>query len=168
MWYTYKIDEIERKLRTTVRLGLKNKEVTERQIKYGKNIIQEGKKENIFIKFIKQFNDFMIIILIIAAIVSAIVSKVEGTGDYFDSIIIIAIVIFNGIMGLIQEVKAEKSIEALKKMTSPTAKVKRDGKIQIINGEDIVPGDIIILEAGNYIPADVRLANTYNFKVYSA
>ena len=165
MWYTYKIDEIERKLRTTVRLGLKNKEVTERQIKYGKNIIQEGKKENIFIKFIKQFNDFMIIILIIAAIVSAIVSKVEGTGDYFDSIIIIAIVIFNGIMGLIQEVKAEKSIEALKKMTSPTAKVKRDGKIQIINGEDIVPGDIIILEAGNYIPADVRLANTYNFKV---
>ena len=165
MWYTYKIDEIERKLRTTVRLGLKNKEVTERQIKYGKNIIQEGKKENIFIKFIKQFNDFMIITLIIAAIVSAIVSKVEGTGDYFDSIIIIAIVIFNGIMGLIQEVKAEKSIEALKKMTSPTAKVKRDGKIQIINGEDIVPGDIIILEAGNYIPADVRLANTYNFKV---
>ena len=165
MWYTYKIDEIERKLRTTVRLGLKNKEVTERQIKYGKNIIQEGKKENIFIKFIKQFNDFMIIILIIAAIVSAIVSKVEGTGDYFDSIIIIAIVIFNGIMGLIQEVKAEKSIEALKKMTSPTAKVKRDGKIQIINGEDIVPGDIIILEAGNYIPADVRLANIYNFKV---
>ena len=165
MWYTYKIYEIERKLRTTVRLGLKNKEVTERQIKYGKNIIQEGKKENIFIKFIKQFNDFMIIILIIAAIVSAIVSKVEGTGDYFDSIIIIAIVIFNGIMGLIQEVKAEKSIEALKKMTSPTAKVKRDGKIQIINGEDIVPGDIIILEAGNYIPADVRLANTYNFKV---
>ena len=108
MWYTYKIDEIERKLRTTVRLGLKNKEVTERQIKYGKNIIQEGKKENIFIKFIKQFNDFMIITLIIAAIVSAIVSKVEGTGDYFDSIIIIAIVIFNGIMGLIQEVKAEK------------------------------------------------------------
>ena len=165
MWYTYKIDEIERKLRTTVRLGLKNKEVTERQIKYGKNIIQEGKKENIFIKFIKQFNDFMIIILIIAAIVSAIVSKVEGTGDYFDSIIIIAIVIFNGIMGLIQEVKAEKSIEALRKMTSPTAKVKRDGKIQIINGEDIVPGDIIILEAGNYIPADVRLANIYNFKV---
>ena len=165
MWYTYKIDEIERKLRTTVRLGLKNKEVTERQIKYGKNIIQEGKKENIFIKFIKQFNDFMIIILIIAAIVSAIVSKVEGTGDYFDSIIIIAIVIFNGIMGLIQEVKAEKSIEALKKMTSPTAKVKRDGKMQIINGEDIVPGDIIILEAGNYIPADVRLINTYNFKV---
>ena len=65
MWYTYKIYEIERKLRTTVRLGLKNKEVTERQIKYGKNIIQEGKKENIFIKFIKQFNDFMIIILII-------------------------------------------------------------------------------------------------------
>lgn len=107
----------------------------------------------------------MIIILIIAAIISAVVSYLEGTGDYFDSIIIIAIVLFNGLMGLIQEAKAEKSIEALKKMSAPVAKVRRNGKVLTVNGEDIVPGDIVILETGCYVPADIRLINTYNLKV---
>lgn len=165
MWHTKNIKEIERELRTNIKTGLGDKDVLIRQDEFGKNKIEEGKKESLLVKFINQFKDFMIIILIIAAIISAVVSYLEGTGDYFDSIIIIAIVIFNGIMGLIQEAKAEKSIEALKKMSAPVAKVRRNGKISTVNGEDIVPGDIVILETGNYIPADIRLINTYNLKV---
>ena len=165
MWHTKNIKEVEKELRTNIKTGLGDKDVQIRQDEFGKNKIEEGKKESLLVKFLNQFKDFMIIILIIAAIISAVVSYLEGTGDYFDSIIIIAIVIFNGIMGLIQEAKAEKSIEALKKMSAPVAKVRRNGKIFTVNGEDIVPGDIVILETGNYIPADIRLINTYNLKV---
>ena len=165
MWHTKNIKEIERELRTNINTGLGDKDVQIRQDEFGKNKIEEGKKESLFVKFLNQFKDFMIIILIIAAIISAIVSYIEGTGDYFDSIIIIAIVVFNGIMGLIQEAKAEKSIEALKKMSAPVAKVRRNGKALTVNGEDIVPGDIVILETGCYVPADIRLINTYNLKL---
>ena len=97
--------------------------------KFGANKLEDKKKESLIIRFIKQFNDFMIIILIIASIISAIVAKLEGSNDYMDSIIIVAIVVFNAIMGLVQEAKAEKSLEALKKMTAPTAKVRREGKV---------------------------------------
>ena len=168
MWYTKSIEEVARELRTNLKIGLREKDVQEREKQFGKNKIREAKKESLIVKFIKQFNDFMIIILIIAAIVSAVVSYMEGTGDYFDSIIIIAIVFFNGLMGLIQETKAEKSIEALKKLSSPVAKVKRNGVIQTINGEDVLPGDIVILEAGNYVPADMRLINAVNLKIEEA
>ena len=107
----------------------------------------------------------MIIILIIASIISAVVARLEGSNDYFDSIIIIAIVVFNAIMGLVQEAKAEKSLEALKKMTAPTCRVKRNGKISTIKSEQIVPGDIVLLEAGNYVPADCRLISSSNLKI---
>lgn len=165
MWHTKNIKEIEKELRTNIKTGLGDKDVQIRQDEFGKNKIEEGKKESLLVKFINQFKDFMIIILIIAAIISAVVSYLEGTGDYFDSIIIIAIVLFNGLMGLIQEAKTEKSIEALKKMSAPVAKVRRNGKVLTVNGEDIVPGDIVILETGCYVPADIRLINTYNLKV---
>ncbi|MBS5864258.1 MAG: calcium-translocating P-type ATPase, PMCA-type [Clostridium sp.] len=165
MWHTKNIKEIEKELRTNIKTGLGDKDVQIRQDEFGKNKIEEGKKESLLVKFLNQFKDFMIIILIIAAIISAVVSYIEGTGDYFDSIIIIAIVVFNGIMGLIQEAKAEKSIEALKKMSAPVAKVRRNGKVLTVNGEDIVPGDIVILETGCYVPADIRLISTYNLKV---
>ena len=165
MWHTKNIKEVEKELRTNIKTGLGDKDVLIRQDEFGKNKIEEGKKESLLVKFINQFKDFMIIILIIAAIISAVVSYLEGTGDYFDSIIIIAIVLFNGLMGLIQEAKAEKSIEALKKMSAPVAKVRRNGKVLTVNGEDIVPGDIVILETGCYVPADIRLINTYNLKV---
>ena len=89
----------------------------------------------------------MIIILILASIISAVVSKIDGSNDYIYSIIIISIVIFNAIMGLVQEEKAEKSLEALNKMSAPIAKVKRDGKISVIESSMVVPGDIVILEA---------------------
>ena len=165
MWHTKNIKEVEKELRTNIKTGLGDKDVLIRQDEFGKNKIEEGKKESLLVKFINQFKDFMIIILIIAAIISAVVSYLEGTGDYFDSIIIIAIVLFNGLMGLIQEAKAEKSIEALKKMSAPVAKVRRNGKVLTVNGEDIVPGDIVILETCCYVPADIRLINTYNLKV---
>lgn len=165
MWHTKNIKEVEKELRTNIKTGLGDKDVQIRQDEFGKNNIEEGKKESLLVRFLNQFKDFMIIILIIAAIISAVVSYIEGTGDYFDSIIIIAIVVFNGIMGLIQEAKAEKSIEALKKMSAPVAKVRRNEKVLTVNGEDIVPGDIVILETGCYVPADIRLINTYNLKV---
>ena len=165
MWHTKNIKEVEKELRTNIKTGLGDKDVLIRQDEFGKNKIEEGKKESLLVKFLNQFKDFMIIILIIAAIISAVVSYLEGTGDYFDSIIIIAIFLFNGLMGLIQEAKAEKSIEALKKMSAPVAKVRRNGKVLTVNGEDIVPGDIVILETGCYVPADIRLINTYNLKV---
>lgn len=165
MWHTYKINEVIRNIRTNLGNGLTEEEVKKRQEKYGKNKLKDKKKESIIVKFIKQFNDFMIIILIIASIISAVVSKMQGENDYIDSIIIIAIVILNAIMGLVQEAKAEKSIEALKKMTPPVAKVIRNKKTYEINAEELVPGDIVIIEAGNYIPADCRLIEDFNLKV---
>ena len=165
MWHTKAINEVEVNFRTNVQIGLNEKEVEERHKHFGENKLADTKKESIFIKFIKQFNDFMIIILIIASIISALVSKLDGSGDYIDSVIIIAIVILNAVMGVVQEAKAEKSLEALKTMTAPTAKVKRNGKIVNIKSEEVVPGDIIILEAGNYVPADARLIKSSNLKV---
>lgn len=107
----------------------------------------------------------MIIILIISSIVSVIVSNMQGENDYIDSIIIIAIVILNAIMGLVQEAKAEKSIESLKKMTPQISKVLRNSKVQEVDANELVPGDIIILEAGNYVPADCRIIESFNLKI---
>ena len=132
MWHTKNTYEIERKLNTNIQKGLTNKEVQKRQEEKLKNKIKEKKKEIIIIRFIKQFNDFMIIILIIASIISAAVSYIQGQNDYIDSIIIIAIVVLNAIMGLIQEERAEKSIESLKKLTPQIAKVIRDGETKEI------------------------------------
>ena len=165
MWYDKSTEEVARRLKTNTRIGLAETEVEKRKLEFGKNKLEEQKKESIFIKFIKQFNDFMIIILIIASIVSALVSKMQGENDYFDSIIIIAIVILNAIMGLVQEERAEKSIESLKKMTPEMAKVIRDGKIEEVIAEELVPGDIIELEDGKYVPADCRIIESYNLKI---
>ena len=165
MWETLRKEEVLRKLKTNTRSGLNDEEVIFRRNKYGKNKLEDKPKESLLVKFLKQFNDFMIIILIIASIVSAAVSYFQGENDYIDSVIIIAIVILNAIMGVVQEAKAEKSIEALKEMTPPRAKVIRDGVTKEINAEELVPGDIIILEAGNYVPADCRLLESHNLKI---
>lgn len=157
MWHTMTKEEIRKKLRTDFVYGLTEEEVIKRQKEYGVNKLQEKKRTNIFVKFLLQFNDFMIIILLIAAGVSAILSYIEGTGEYFDSIIIITIVVFNACMGLIQESKAEKALDALSKMAAPVAKVKRDGKVKVIPATEVVPGDIVLLESGNFVPADSRI-----------
>lgn len=165
MWETLRKEEVLKELKTDFRHGLDQEEAKERQKKYGKNKLRDKPKESIFIKFIKQFNDFMIIILIIASIISALVSSLQGENDYIDSIIIIAIVVLNAIMGVVQEAKAEKSIEALQEMTPPKAKVTRGGITNEVKAEDLVPGDIIILEAGNYVPADCRITESFNLKI---
>lgn len=165
MWHTEELSQVLKKLKTNEKLGLKADEAKSRLETYGENKLKEKKKESLFVKFIKEFNDFMIIALIVAAIISAVVSKLNGEADYVDSIIIIAIVIFNAIMGLVQEEKAERSLEALKKMSAPSAKVIRDGRVQEIDALQVVPGDIVVLEAGNYVPADCRLINSYNLKI---
>ena len=165
MWQTLEKNDVIRRLNTKEREGLTEEEVKIRQAKYGKNKLKDKKKESIIIKFIKQFNDFMIITLIIASIISAVISKMQGENDYVDSIIIIGIVIFNALIGVIQEAKAEKSIEALKQMTPQITKVIRNGKTTEINAEDLVKGDIVILETGNFIPADCRIIESHNLKI---
>ena len=165
MWETLRKEEVLKSFSTNKKLGLTNQEVLLRKQKYGKNKLEDKPKETLFMKFVKQFNDFMIIILIIASIISAGISYIQGENDNIDSIIIIAIVILNAIMGVIQEAKAEKSIEALKQMTPPKAKVLRENITTQINAEEIVPGDIIILESGSYVPADCRLIEDHNLKI---
>ena len=165
MWQSFNIHEIERKFRTNIEKGLTKEEALNRQKEYGENKLEEQKKESLFVRFLKQFNDFMIIILIIAAIVSALVSYWQGENDYIDSIIIISIVVLNAVMGVLQEAKAEKSLEALKSMSAPMAKVRRNGRVVTIRGTEIVPGDVVLLEAGNFVPADCRLINSSNLKI---
>lgn len=150
-------EELRRKFKTDFERGIKQGEAEARLEVYGKNILKQEKKENLIVKFIKQFNDFMILILIAAAAISAVMAKLEGTGDYVESIIIIAIVVFNALMGVIQENKAEKSLEALRKMAAPTSKVIRDGQQITVKGEDIVPGDIVILEARKLRPSRLSI-----------
>lgn len=165
MWYTLRKEEIIRKLETNEKTGLTQNQVEQKQKDIGKNVIIEGKSETIFTKFIKQFKDAMIIILIAASVISAIMSYVQGENNYIDSIIIIAIVIANALMGVIQESKAEKAIESLKQLTPPKAKVIRDGEIKTINAQELVPGDIVKLEAGNNVPADCRIIKCTNLKI---
>ena len=145
--------------------GLDSEEVTKRRKEYGENKLEEGKRESLVVKFLKQFNDFMIIVLIFAAIFSGVMAYIERTGDYLDSVIIIFIVVLNAIFGLVQESKAEKSLEALKKMSAPTAKVIRGGEILTISREELVPGDYIYIETGSFVPADSRLVKSFNLKV---
>lgn len=165
MWYTMPLGEVLKKLRSDLNTGLREEQIEDIRKIYGENKLSEKKKESIIIKFFKQFNDFMIIILMVASIISAVMSYVEGKNDYLDSVIIILIVVVNAIMGVVQEAKAEKSLEALKKMSAPTAKVKRNGVVKTVQSTELVPGDYIIIEAGSYIPADSRLIKAYNLKV---
>lgn len=165
MWYTQNIQDVVSSLKSNVGTGLNDTQVTLLQKQYGKNKLNDAKKESLFVRFIKQFNDFMVIILIISAIISAVTSYLEGSHDYIDSFIIVAIVVFNAIMGLIQETKAEKSIEALKAMFAPNTKVKRNGKIISIPSQDVVPGDILKLESGDLVPADCRIISSYNLLI---
>lgn len=164
MWQSLNLSEVKHKLKTNFQYGLTNDEIGKRFQEYGENKLEDKPSESLFIRFFKQFNDFMIIILIVASAVSAIIEKIQGSNDYLDSIIIIGIVVFNAIMGIVQETKAERSLEALKKMTAPVVKVRREGRVRQIESCKLVPGDIVILEAGNFVPADCRLISSVNLK----
>ncbi len=137
--------------------GISTEEAIQRQKAYGRNEFQGGKKQGLLVRFLAQFADFMIIVLIIAALVSFAVSWLNDEADFADPLIILAIVIMNAVLGVLQEQKAERSLEALKKISAPTALVLRDGKWSRIDATELVPGDVFEIEAGEYIPADARL-----------
>ena len=162
-FYSLDIEETLKKLNSN-KNGLSNEEVQKRLKKDGKNKIIEKKKESYFSKFLNEFKDLMIIILILSAIVSFILSILNNE-SFIDSLIILAIVILNAILGFIQELKADKAIESLKKMQITTIKVKRNNKIYVVNSENIVKGDILVLEAGDTIPADARIIWEASLKV---
>ena len=145
--------------------GLSKKEAMQRLSTYGYNQLPNAKKTSLAKKFFAQFNDFMIIILIIAAVISFVASVIEGNADFIDPLIIMVIIFFNAIIGLIQETKAEHSLDALKKLSAPYANVWRDNILNVIPSKELVPGDIVILETGNLVPADIRLINCTNLKI---
>lgn len=152
-------------LKTDVAKGLSGAEVSERAEKYGKNELKEKKKKSMIGRFFEQFKDVMIIILIIAAVISFVIACVEKEPkEFFEPALILLIVVLNALMGVIQESKAEKALDALKNMSAPHARVLRDGTEKIINASDLVPGDIILLEAGDFVPADARLIKSVSLK----
>lgn len=162
-YFNKNVNEIEKELNTNIELGLKLEEVKNRQEKDGFNELKEGKRKSNIVKFLEQFKDFMIIVLIIAAIVSGVINKINGEG-MTDTIIIMVVIIANAIIGVAQENKAEKSLEALKKMSSHSAKVIRNGKQVIVPSRDLVVGDIVVLDTGDYVPADLRIIKSVNLK----
>ncbi len=157
IWHTLTHDAVVQKFNTDIKTGLSEKEAYKRQIEEGKNEIPEGHKTSIFLKLFNQFNDYMIIILVIAAIISFGIAIYEQQNDFVEPIVIICIILLNAVVGVAQEEKAEKALEELRNLTKPTATVIRDGQAQRINAADIVPGDIIKLKAGDFVPADARL-----------
>lgn len=162
-FYNLSINEVFKYLHST-EFGLSLDEVNKRQKKDGKNQLAEAKKQSNLGKFLNEFKDLMIIILIISAVVSFILSILNNE-PFTDSIIIIAIVVLNAILGFIQELKADKAIDSLKKMQTTKVKVKRENKVYIVNSEDIVRGDILVLEAGDLVPADARIFYQASLKV---
>ena len=162
-WYNKKIEEIEQKLETNKEKGITTEEVQKRKEKYGLNELKAKKKKSLLQKFIEQFKDFSIIILIIAAVVSGVVGVAQGEG-ITDTIIILIVVIVNAIIGVSQEAKAEKSLEALQKLTDHATKVIRNGKLEVVPAKDLVPGDVVVLDTGDYIPADLRVVEAANLK----
>ena len=161
-WFKEDISTVASELSVTLEEGLGSEEVKLRLEKYGLNELKEKEKESLIRRIMNQLKDFLVIILIGASLISA------AAGEKVDAFVIIAIVVINGVLGVVQEGKAEKAIDALRKMSSPHAKVIRNGNISIIESRELVPGDIVIIEAGDIIPADIRLIESFNLKVEEA
>lgn len=161
-WYNKSINAVAQELQVEVSKGLSSDEAAKRLEKHGPNELKEKERESLFSRIINQFKDFLVLILIGASIVSGIV------GEISDAIVIIAIVIVNAVLGVVQEGKAEQALAALKKMSSPNARVLRNGSVQVIPAKYLVSGDIVLIEAGDSIPADLRLIESANLKVEEA
>lgn len=161
-WYEQSVEEVSRNLSTDPEKGLSPDEARARLEKYGPNELEQKKSTTVFQMFLSQLKDYMVIILIAASLVSLLV------GEVVDSLVIIGIVIINAVLGVVQEYRAGKALEALKKMSAPNAKVIRGGHELSIPVSELVPGDLVILETGDYIPADVRLVTSVNLKVDEA
>ena len=166
-WFSKSGEDVANFFETDMIKGLSSEQVEEKRSVYGTNEIVSKNKKSIAKMILEQFQDFMIIILIIAAVISGIVGQSNGEG-FTDSIIILVIVILNAVIGVIQELKAQKSLESLKNLSAPHSKVIRDGKLQDLESKYLVPGDIVVLETGDYVPADLRLIEAVNLKTQEA
>lgn len=156
-WHNLHPQEAVRRLHSDSSCGLSSSAARTRLEQYGKNTLSAQRKQSILLKFLSQFSDFMVLILLAAAAVSFSVALVSGDGDFIDPIMILAIVILNAMIGTVQECRAEKAIEALKKLSAPHARVLRDGKVISVPSEEVTAGDILIFEAGDLVCADARL-----------
>ncbi len=166
-FYNLAIREVVDQLKTSIDEGLSSAEAGRRLDQYGQNIIVEKSRKSILAMFFAQFKNFMIIILLIAAAISGVVGVMQGEG-LLDTWVILGILLVNALIGAVQEKKAESSLEALKNMAAPAAKVMREGSIEEISTKYLVPGDIVILETGAIIPADLRLTDAVNLKIHEA
>ncbi len=162
-----KISEVLTELQVDAESGLSSAAVEERRKEFGSNSLPTAKKKTIFSAFLAQMNNAMIYILLIAALISFVMAIIEKHG-YFEPILILVIVLINGVIGTMQELKADKALEALEKLGAPTTIVRRNGELQEIKASELVPGDIVILEEGRTIPADLRLIKSVNLKVSEA
>ncbi len=158
-WYRKTVDECVKELDTNIETGLTEQEAEKRLKKYGPNVFREGENPSVWEMLWSQINNILIWILIAAAVISVI------AGELTDAVIIVSVIMLNAVIGIVQESKAEKALEELQKISTPKAVVKRDGQIKEISSEKIVPGDIVFIEAGRYIPADLRLIETVNLQV---
>ena len=168
-WHSRTTDEISVVLNTDLRNGLTEEKAEMIKAECGKNIIEtEVNKKSILRRFFEQLNDVMIIILLASAAASFVVSFINGENDFADSLLIIMIVILNAVLGVIQENKAEKAIDELKRLSVPHARVLRNGHIKLIDSEDVVPGDLLVLEAGDRVAADARVISSANLKAHES
>ena len=161
-WHTFSTEEVMQRLKTPLHTGLSSQEVEARQQIYGLNQLAEARRTTFLKMVIDQLKNFVVILLIVASLISALL------GDYVEAAAILAIVILNAILGVVQESRAEQALAALKRLAAPEAQVLRDGRRLSVPARDLVPGDIIFLEAGNYVPADVRLLEAVNLRIEEA
>jgi Ca2+-transporting ATPase len=161
-WHQLPAEEVVQRLQTDLRQGLSSDEAQKRRERYGANEIREGRRRGPLAMFLGQFTDFMILVLIGAAIVSGMI------GDVVDTLVIVAIVVLNAVIGFVQEYRAERAIAALKQMAALTAHAVRDGQSQMVPASELVPGDVVLIEAGNALPADLRLVEAVQLKIEEA
>ncbi|MGC6767150.1 cation-translocating P-type ATPase [Enterococcus sp. LJL51] len=161
-FYTQSEETVLEKMGSSME-GLSDEEAQQRLADYGENALAEGKKKSMLVKFFEQFKDFMILVLLAAAVISAFFSH-----DIVDSVIILLVVVLNAVFGVLQEAKAEEAIEALKEMSSPNANIRRGGHTRTVKSDELVPGDIVLLEAGDVVPADLRILEAASLKIEEA
>ena len=158
MWHQLGESALAEKLKSNPQTGLSAAEAAERLNAHGRNELSEGKRVSPLTLFLNQFKDFMVLVLVGATLLSGLL------GEYLDAVTIVAIIVINGILGFVQEYRAEQSLRSLKALSAPTARVMRDGKTIELPAALLVPGDIVLLESGDRIPADIRLLETASMR----
>jgi len=159
VWYAKNSDEVLREFDVDPSRGLSESEANSRLAHYGLNRLVEKKRRSVIVLFVRQMNNVLVFILVAAALISALL------GELSDSLIIAAVILLNAVIGVIQESKAEKAVQELKKLSTPNTVVKRDGTLMEIPSEQVVPGDIVVLDAGRVVPCDMRLVESVNLRI---